>query len=463
MARKRSSTSISLFPFLAVLMCTMGALILLLLVTTRKIRHDQEKQIPIFVEAAPEPTAPPEPVIIHREEELSKLRQLIASLQQEIDVDAGKLKELRAEMDSKQQQLASLTTDHSNLESEIKVLEGRKATLEVAPLLKGAVDLNQQHETLLVQLSEATERMVKKQQELAATSDRIGQRMLQLKERQSALIALRKQVVVAESTPSTGTKTLLEFSNPTGTTRTPIVIDVSDAGYEFLPTGVRITSRDMQGFPVNDNPLLSGVLALHRQRSGDSLVSEPYVLLLVRPDGCLPFYAAQRILSEARVHFGYELLTFDRQVAVGEPDADEQRVVRESLLESLNRRQTLYAVLHRKAIEELEQLEAEKDGDSATKRLTVRSDGRMESSEELDGRRPMEGRFFAGGIVPPRSKPTSRDYQEYAKRAAERRNSEELIASTDPRDEVAANQGDRRESSGVVGGGTQSMGDPMQS
>ena len=42
MARRNSGNTISLFPFLAVLVCTMGALILLLLVTTRRIRNDQE-------------------------------------------------------------------------------------------------------------------------------------------------------------------------------------------------------------------------------------------------------------------------------------------------------------------------------------------------------------------------------------------------------------------------------------
>ena len=41
MARRQHNNSISLFPFLAVLVCAMGALILLLLVVTRKIRQDQ--------------------------------------------------------------------------------------------------------------------------------------------------------------------------------------------------------------------------------------------------------------------------------------------------------------------------------------------------------------------------------------------------------------------------------------
>ena len=42
MAKRRTDKTISLFPFLAVLVCTMGALILLLLVTTRRIRQKQQ-------------------------------------------------------------------------------------------------------------------------------------------------------------------------------------------------------------------------------------------------------------------------------------------------------------------------------------------------------------------------------------------------------------------------------------
>ena len=39
MARSKTQQSVSLFPFLAVLICTMGALILVLLLTTRQIRE----------------------------------------------------------------------------------------------------------------------------------------------------------------------------------------------------------------------------------------------------------------------------------------------------------------------------------------------------------------------------------------------------------------------------------------
>ena len=115
-------------------------------------------------------------------------------------------------------------------------------------------------------------------------------------------MALREQIQSAEAQAAavSGVQTLVEFSNSTGTTRTPIVIDVSAAGFEFLPNSVRVTMADMEKFPVRDNPLLSGILAVHQHRSGRSLTAEPYVLLLVRPGGSLPFYGAQRILTGAR-------------------------------------------------------------------------------------------------------------------------------------------------------------------
>ena len=52
MARRHHNNSISLFPFLAVLVCAMGSLILLLLVMTRKMRQDQYVEQTAVVESA---------------------------------------------------------------------------------------------------------------------------------------------------------------------------------------------------------------------------------------------------------------------------------------------------------------------------------------------------------------------------------------------------------------------------
>src|SRR5688572_29725180 len=75
MSRRPSSPSVSLFPFLAVLMCALGALILLLLVTAGRIRNEAldkalaadiaavlEPAVELPVDVVPDPVLEPEPL-----------------------------------------------------------------------------------------------------------------------------------------------------------------------------------------------------------------------------------------------------------------------------------------------------------------------------------------------------------------------------------------------------------------
>ena len=57
MSRRSSGPAVALFPFLAVLLCAMGALILLLLILTREIREDATHSafaVPVEVPQRPE-------------------------------------------------------------------------------------------------------------------------------------------------------------------------------------------------------------------------------------------------------------------------------------------------------------------------------------------------------------------------------------------------------------------------
>src|SRR5690606_18368075 len=77
--RQQAANPVSLFPFLAVLVCAMGALIFLLLVTTHRIRQQavvraramqaldsREADVeppPVVPKAEPEPEPEPEPIV----------------------------------------------------------------------------------------------------------------------------------------------------------------------------------------------------------------------------------------------------------------------------------------------------------------------------------------------------------------------------------------------------------------
>lgn len=399
MARRQHHNSISLFPFLAVLVCAMGALILLLLVMTRKIRHDQRGESTAVITTPALPHRPDRSVEIAALETQIRTAQ-DALLQMHLQADA-----ISDSLTERHGQIAALRQELSDLQKQLQAGGGTQE-FGVTEVRNEARQLKAREAALLRQLKESERLLFEKQQMLANATDASKEAELLLQEKHSELISLRAQVSTAEneSHAASGTSTLLEFSNPTGTARTPIVVEISEKGFEILPNGIRISPADMEGFPVRDNPLLSAILTVHRHRSKNSITKEPYVLLLVRPDGSLPFYGAQRVLMESRIHYGYELLDSEQQILVGEEDPTEPPAVQMAINDALRRRENLYAKLMAIAQQnsELSRNDGRAQGGNGERRLTVRPDGRVIMGDAQE-QRPIDGRFYAGGVAPPAS------------------------------------------------------------
>jgi len=398
MARRHHNNSISLFPFLAVLVCAMGSLILLLLVMTRKMRQDQYvEQTAVVESAASEVDAELAARIAALEKQISSAELNLNSLQANAQAH-------RSSVDESQVRITDLETELAQLQEKLKGTDAD--AVPVAESMAESRKLKAEEVALLRQLKDTEKRLLSKQQQLANAQDASNEASLALQEKHSDLLKLRDQVDEARSSLAkvSGTSTLLEFSNPTGTERTPIVVDVSGKGFEIYPNGIQITQADMEGFPVRDNPFLAAILTIHQHRSKGSVTGAPYVLLLVRPDGALPFYGAQRILMESNIHYGYELLEAKELVVSGAPDSTEVPLVKTSIDEALRRRENLYAKLM--AIAQQKSGTSGPAGDPANgkgeRRLTVRPDGRV-LMEESPRQRPVDGRFYAGGVAPPQS------------------------------------------------------------
>ena len=404
MARRQHQNSVSLFPFLAVLVCAMGSLILLLLVMTRKIRQDQQ--------AIPEPAAASvvsEEASVSRQREIATLSAEVNSLQLTVQSLRERVKQLEEAVVRHRSAVADKQAQLSGLQSEIRATSSNtkgKAAEELDLELK---TLREQESRLVAELSETERGLLEKRDQLARAEDAMKDAEIRLFEKSSALVSLREQVRKAEqaAAASTGTETLLQFSNSTGSSRTPIVIDVTSRGFELLPNGVEITMGDMESFPVRDNPLLSAILATHRHRSGRAVTDAPYVLLLVRPGGSLAFYGAQRILTESNIHYGYELILQDRSIVAGEPDPGEPPLVRLAMAEAFRRRENLYAKLFAITEQERQRQGAAGGGgvgesEPQERKLTIRPDGRV-IEETPKAPRRLEGKFYAGGVAPPPS------------------------------------------------------------
>jgi hypothetical protein len=336
MVVRRQENSVSLFPFLAVLICAMGALILLLLVTTRQIRKTRGRQLDQEVVQASGPAIPDPSIELHAKAtvELQSLHDAVAETekqigmlveqtefqQQELQRRTARVAELQAAVDSQSESLDAADVDESK-----QALNDATADLELL-----AAEVEELNSKLTDQKGELHQLSAM----LASSEEEAEQQKVALRLARSGLVLLRADVVAAQERQreAIGGATVVEFSNPSGTSRRPILVDVTDKGFNLLSSGVRISARDMDGTSVRNNPLLSAVLTAHRFRSGDSAFEEPYVLMLVRPSGSTAFYMAQRIFTDAKVHFGYELLNEQRRIATGTIDKQETRAVRDAVL-----------------------------------------------------------------------------------------------------------------------------------
>ncbi|MEX0715847.1 MAG: hypothetical protein WD066_04635 [Planctomycetaceae bacterium] len=329
MSRPRTTGSVSLFPFLAVLVCAMGALIFLLVVTTRQIRTEAvararderarsaepvEPQVPVEpLESEPPPLLPElaaEPPVDPNIE----LRSQLVRLDDETAAARAELARRKAAVQAIHENSRRLAADAGELESRIaEVAEERRNQAEAISLLVG-------HQRAI-------------EGEIQGLSGRIAE------VRQRAAQASNRFAFVP-------------YDGRLGTARRPIHIECTERGLRFVPEDVAITEQDLEGFLVEFNPLQAGADALadfweRRDLLAGGAVREPYFLLIVRPGGARAFYVAQKILGREPDRFGYELLTDDFPLALPEVDPQAREICRRAVEELVAERDQLLASLRR--------------------------------------------------------------------------------------------------------------------
>jgi len=298
--RGRSTSPVQLFPFLAVLVCVMGALIFLLLVTSRQMRDvaiaRALAELPVAAIAtptAPEPLAEPE----IPEPESANDAPAIADA---ADL-AARRGQLRAELDERTLQSDRLA-----------------ALLEQQRLLVAAAQRRAQ--ALQEELQQAEQKFGALTGQIAATRLSTPNSDAERRQLEQLILRLRQQLkeIEDQQRASAGKFAFVPFDGKSGTTRHPILIECTDSGFRFLPENVVVRPGDIDGFTEQYNPLLAGAAALcgywsqHEGTTDES--SEPYVLLVVRPSGTLAYYISQRLLARLKTPFGYELVTDDMEL-----------------------------------------------------------------------------------------------------------------------------------------------------
>lgn len=269
MRRVRPSTAagVSLFPFLAVLLCTMGALIVVLIVITRQAQAQAQAAIAETLADSAEDRHAAQELLDFRIEQLRMQRE-----------------KTQADLAQRRFVLGQVEDHWRQLES--KLVELRRAYDELENVQ--ALDLSQR-DARRQELERLKQQVAVAEQQLAA-----ARRMAATRPPAYAVVP---------------------YDGPSGTRRRPIYIECRNDAVVIQPEGVRLAVGDFVGPLGPSNALASGVRAVREymaaQQKNEPAPREPYPLLLVRPDGIEAYYVARLALQDWDTEFGYEMIEAD--------------------------------------------------------------------------------------------------------------------------------------------------------
>ena len=291
-ARAQSGPTISLFPFLAVLLCTMGSLLVVLVIFSRSAKQSAAA-------AAEQARAAAEAAVTAAREELELAR----------DELGWRIEQVRGIRDRSAEDLA-------------------KARMQLAGTEEQARQLADEIDAL-ARLAEALEA-----EAVAGDEADVLELERRLAEARRALDEAKERL--AERPPAYA---VVPYEGATGTHRRPLYIECCIDGVYLQPEGIRLGPADFEGPPGPGNPLASALRAAREHiarnpgESGDPNV-QPYPLLLVRPSGVMAYYAARESIQSWGSEFGYQFVDEDwtlnyppRDAALAEA---ESRAIEES-------------------------------------------------------------------------------------------------------------------------------------
>ncbi len=296
---RKTAASVSLFPFLAVLICTMGALIVLLVLMVQQA-HVLASSIEDD-EAAAQPN------------DDTELRQQLADYDWRREV----LETQRTELTEK---LSNQRLELSHLEDHIRRLQDR-------------------WKQLVAQVDEL-QRLGQQNDEAAARTE-LDQLRLAIDRARQELDEAQKK---AASRPRS--YAVVPYDGPNGTRRRPIYIECTGEAVILQPEGVELAAGDFSGPLVPGNPLDAALLATREYLARIGAIapgSEPYPLLLVRPEGAVSFAMSRAAMKSWEDEFGYELIDSDMKIEYPPPDPELARELEETVRLARRRQEILAA------------------------------------------------------------------------------------------------------------------------
>jgi uncharacterized coiled-coil protein SlyX len=289
MSRKAAiaGPTISLFPFLAVLLCTMGALLVVLVLFSRSVRQNETAKLDKEQESLVEELELTRDSLAWRREQMNGVRERTAE-------DLAKAR----------MQLAGIEESSRALQDEFAKLERTAAALASQGATVTADD---------------------------DTLRGLEQRLTSARE------SLDKARAGRDTKPPA--YAVVPYAGRNGTHRRPLYIECCGDGVFLQPEGIRLSPGDFEGPPGPGNPLASALRAAREhlvasQGGTSDPAAQPYPLLLVRPSGVMAYYAAREAIQSWGSDFGYQLIDEDWTLTFPPADPTLAQVEKRAIDES---------------------------------------------------------------------------------------------------------------------------------
>jgi biopolymer transport protein ExbD len=292
-----NSDSISLFPFLAVLLCTMGALLVLLVIFMQRAAEisllPDAPDHQLASATGPVLSAPKVEKVsasVIDDEQTAELEQAIA----EVAEYQQKLDEIKAEG---QERLKDEQQRLSHLEDHRRRLEEELAKLAIA-----AEQLKQTEANQTVDQEQAEE-------ELARLQELVTEKQAELAELKNAEAGGKKSYAI------------IPYKGPNGTFRMPVYLECKGDAITIHPEGHKLTKNDFVASSWPGNPLAAVLRATREfhndkaRKAGQPEPPDPYPLILVRPSGLTAYMWARSAISAWDSDYGYEFIDEEMKLA----------------------------------------------------------------------------------------------------------------------------------------------------
>jgi hypothetical protein len=296
MRRRRHKLEVSTFPFLAVLLCAMGSLILMLLVLDRRAKAAARERAQ---RAAKQVAAEEVRIAEERKQGWEKRRE---ALHAEL---VGEDQELTGKIAAVERRIASARTDLAAEE------QGQKSKRDQL------VDEQRRIAILEEEIRGRREETVRAEEQAQNSGQerrRLSAELRSLEQTLDELKALRQK--------QQQTYSVVPYRGRRGDNRAPIYLECAPSGLVFHPDKKTITAlRNSEDIKAEVERRIAQQRAA-LTAAGRTPDATPYLLMLVRPDGIVTYYQTLKSLRGLELDFGYELIDADWVLefpAEGEP------------------------------------------------------------------------------------------------------------------------------------------------